>query len=224
MQNDVSRQSDERHDATRRRRMEIERGAARTMHAETDLVHVGPPRGKRRTIAFGMANRSRQSSRTRSSNKIACTTAARPGIGHAPTAAGGDECKNCNRVLACTQARASDDRCVALGKHAVCGRYSPSRGETILTVCHGSSQTPRFPAAFGTTCPRRIYQRQGSVVIVFGIIAAARCRFDLPEDPVAFFVRPCGKEQRGRRLLLEAIAERDAPKTIDHNRLPGRHG
>jgi len=29
--------------------MEIERGAARKMHAETDLVHVGPPRGKRRT-------------------------------------------------------------------------------------------------------------------------------------------------------------------------------
>jgi len=33
--------------------MEIERGAARKMHAETDLVHVGPPRGKRRTIASG---------------------------------------------------------------------------------------------------------------------------------------------------------------------------
>jgi hypothetical protein len=53
MQNNVSRHSDERHDATRRRRIENERGAAREMHAETDLVHVGPPRGKRRRIASG---------------------------------------------------------------------------------------------------------------------------------------------------------------------------
>lgn len=36
--------------------------------------------------------------------------------------------QNCNPVLACTQARPSGDRCVAWGKHAVCGRHSPSRG------------------------------------------------------------------------------------------------
>lgn len=128
MQNNVSRQSDERHDATRRRRMEIERGGRAQDARRNRFGPCWPSSRQTPHDRFGMANRSRQSSLARSSNKIACTTAARPGIGRCPHCRRQLRVQNCNPVLACTQARASGDRCVALGKHAVCGRHSPSRG------------------------------------------------------------------------------------------------
>jgi len=107
--------------------MGIERGAARKMHAETDLVHVGPARGKRCKIASewptGVASPLQRARPTR--------LPALPRRGQAlgmPDWRRQLRVQNRNPVLACTQARAAGVRCVALRKHAVCGRHSPEQG------------------------------------------------------------------------------------------------